>query len=143
MNNIKHKNNKWDFWIDRGGTFTDIVAIDPRGKFHTKKLLSHNPSTYKDSIIEGIRNFLEIKKNEKLPSQIINEVRIGTTVATNTLLTKTGEKTCLFITKGFKDSLKIGDQSRPNIFARRIIPNETLYKATYEIKERISNNGKV
>ena len=101
MINLKYKNNKWDFWIDRGGTFTDIVAIDPKGVFHIKKILSHNPSFYKDSIIEGIRQFLKTKKNKNICSNLINEVRIGTTVATNTLLTKTGDKTCLFITKGY------------------------------------------
>jgi 5-oxoprolinase (ATP-hydrolysing) len=141
--NLKYKNNKWDFWIDRGGTFTDIVAIDPNGIFHTKKILSHNPFFYKDSIIEGIRKFLRTKNNNKICSSLINEVRIGTTVATNTLLTKTGDKTCLFITKGFKDSLKIGDQSRPDIFARKIISQTTLYDTVYEISERISNKGKI
>ena len=143
MINLKYKNNKWDFWIDRGGTFTDIVAIDPNGVFHTKKILSHNPSFYKDAIIEGIRQFLKTKKNKRICSNLISEVRIGTTVATNTLLTKTGDKTCLFITKGFKDSLKIGDQSRLDIFARRIIPHKTLYDNVYEIPERLSNTGKV
>ncbi|MDB9971644.1 hydantoinase B/oxoprolinase family protein [Alphaproteobacteria bacterium] len=143
MINLKYKNNKWDFWIDRGGTFTDIIAIDPNGIFHTKKILSHNPSFYKDSIIEGIRQFLKIKTNKNICSDLINEVRIGTTVATNTLLTNTGEKTCLFITKGLKDSLKIGDQSRPDIFARKIILNKTLYDAAYEISERLSDTGKV
>ena len=143
MINLKYKNNKWDFWIDRGGTFTDIVAIDPKGVFHIKKILSHNPSFYKDSIIEGIRQFLKTKKNKNICSNLINEVRIGTTVATNTLLTKTGDKTCLFITKGFKDSLKIGDQSRADIFARRIISNKMLYNTVYEISERLSNTGKV
>ena len=83
MINLKYKNNKWDFWIDRGGTFTDIIAIDPNGVFHTKKILSHNPSFYKDSIIEGIRQFLKTKTNKNICSDLINEVRIGTTVATN------------------------------------------------------------
>ncbi len=136
-------NNKWDFWIDRGGTFTDIVAKDPLGKFHKKKILSHNPSHYKDSIIEGINYFLKTKSKNTLNSKLINEVRIGTTIATNSLLTRTGDKTCLFITKGFRDSLQIGDQTRPNIFARKILTNKNLYSNVYEIHERLSSKGKV
>jgi 5-oxoprolinase (ATP-hydrolysing) len=139
----KKISNKWNFWIDRGGTFTDIVAIDPKGVFHKKKILSHNPSFYKDSIIEGIRRFLDIKKEKEIDSNLINEIRIGTTIATNSLLTLTGDKTCLLITKGFKDSIQIGDQSRPNIFARKIISSKKLYNDVYEIKERISSKGKV
>ena len=141
--NSNKTNKKWDFWIDRGGTFTDIVARDPIGKFYTKKLLSHNPLYYKDSIIEGIRLFLKTKPKNKIDSNLINEVRIGTTVATNSLLTRTGNKTCLFITKGFKDSLQIGDQTRPNIFARKILLNRKLYSDVYEIHERLSPKGKI
>ena len=140
-NNILY--NKWDFWIDRGGTFTDIVAKDPLGKFHKKKILSYNPSLYKDSIIEGINYFLTTKSKNKLNYKLINEVRIGTTIATNTLLTRTGDKTCLFITKGFKDSLQIGDQTRPDIFARKILKNKNLYSKVFEIHERLSSKGKV
>ncbi|PPR17104.1 MAG: Acetophenone carboxylase gamma subunit [Alphaproteobacteria bacterium MarineAlpha9_Bin3] len=136
-------NNKWNFWIDRGGTFTDIVAKDPLGKFYKKKILSHNPLFYEDSIIAGIKYFLKTKPKSKINSSLINEVRIGTTVATNTLLTRTGDKTCLLITEGFKDSLQIGDQTRPDIFARQILSKKNLYKDVYEIQERLSSTGTI
>ena len=135
-------NNKWNFWIDRGGTFTDIIAKDPLGKFHKKKILSHNPIFYEDSIIEGIKYFLKAKSINEINSKLINEVRVGTTIATNALLTRAGDKTCLFITKGFKDSLQIGDQTRPDIFARKIFPKKKLYNDVYEIDERLSSTGK-
>jgi len=135
-------NNKWSFWIDRGGTFTDIIAKDPLGKFHKKKILSHNPIFYEDSIIEGIKYFLKAKSIDEINSKLINEVRVGTTIATNALLTRNGDKTCLFITKGFKDSLQIGDQTRPDIFARKIFPKKKLYNDVYEIHERLSSTGK-
>ncbi len=141
MSNIKI-NKKWDFWVDRGGTFTDIVAKDPSGKFYKKKILSHNPLFYEDSIIAGIKYFLKIKPKKTINADLINEVRIGTTVATNALLTRSGDKTCLLITKGFKDSLQIGDQTRADIFARKIFSKKSFYENVYEIEERLSSKGK-
>tara|TARA_B100000686_G_scaffold89006_2_gene95684 strand:+ start:13837 stop:17466 length:3630 start_codon:yes stop_codon:yes gene_type:complete len=139
-NNIKKK-EKWNFWIDRGGTFTDIVALDPKGIIYSKKILSRKNNSSEDAALKGINYFLKID-NKNINSNNIHEVRMGTTVATNTLLTHKGEKTVLFITKGFKDALKIGDQSRPDIFARAIKINKPLYSKVYEIDERISKNGK-
>ena len=134
-------NNKWNFWIDRGGTFTDIVAKDPKGNIHTKKILSNKLSSSQDAVLEGIQYFTKNSKTA-ISSKNINEVVMGTTVATNSLLTQKGEKTALFITKGFKDALKIGDQTRPDIFARAIKPRTPLYTNVYEINERISSNGR-
>ena len=135
------KKEKWNFWIDRGGTFTDIVALDPKGNIYSKKILSNKNNPSEDAAIEGIKYFLK-KDNNNINFNNVNEIRMGTTVATNTLLTHKGEKTALFITKGFKDALKIGDQSRPDIFARSIKINKPLYSKVYEIDERISKNGK-
>jgi len=140
---LNKKKAKWNFWIDRGGTFTDVLARDPNGNIHAKKILSDNSKIYDDPIIEGIRQILNLKSSTQIPNDLIEELRIGTTVATNALLTRTGSKTALFITKGFKDALKIGNQARPNIFARNIILPNTINEKTYEINERLSTNGEV
>ena len=136
-------NKKWNFWIDRGGTFTDIIAKDPRGNIFTRKILSENRQFYDDPVIEGIRRILNVKGSDTIPANLIEELRIGTTVATNALLTRSGAKTALFITKGYKDALTIGNQTRSNIFARKIISPRTIYDEVYEIDERISSNGKI
>ena len=110
IHNIETNPKKWDFWIDRGGTFTDIIAKSQDKKFIVKKLLSDNPNEYEDSTIEGIRRILDLTKNQPIPKSSINSIRIGTTIATNTLLERKGNPTVLVITKGFKDLLKIKNQ---------------------------------
>jgi 5-oxoprolinase (ATP-hydrolysing) len=133
--------NKWQFWIDRGGTFTDIVAKDKAGKLHTKKLLSENPEAYEDAALQGIREFLNIDKKDPIPAGQIEKVKMGTTVATNALLERKGEPTVLAITAGLGDILEIGHQARPDIFALDIIKSPLLYKDVIQIKERVKANG--
>ena len=120
---------KWDFWIDRGGTFTDVVARDPDGKVHARKVLSDNPEAYDDAALEGIRRFLDVASDAPIPADRIAAVKMGTTVATNALLERRGDPTLLVITKGLKDQLEIGYQERPDIFAKEIIKPEMLYQA--------------
>jgi 5-oxoprolinase (ATP-hydrolysing) len=133
----------WDFWIDRGGTFTDIVARTPSGELLTKKLLSENPEAYRDAAVEGIRRFLGVKTGERVPADQIAAVKMGTTVATNALLERKGEPTALIITKGFRDALRLGYQARPDIFAKNIILPEQLYDLVIEIDERVLADGTV
>ncbi|MEQ8658683.1 MAG: hydantoinase B/oxoprolinase family protein [Hyphomicrobiales bacterium] len=133
----------WDFWIDRGGTFTDIVARKPDGELLTKKLLSENPEAYRDAAVEGIRRFLGVKSGERVPAEQIAAVKMGTTVATNALLERKGEPTALIITKGFRDALRLGYQARPDIFAKNIILPEQLYDLVVEIDERVLADGSV
>lgn len=135
--------NKWQFWIDRGGTFTDIVVRRPDGQLLTHKLLSDNPAQYPDAALAGIRQVLGVGLDEPLPTEVLEAVKMGTTVATNALLERKGEPTVLFITKGFKDALKIGHQARPNIFARDIQLPEVLYEQVFEVDERILADGTV
>src|ERR1700694_1134072 len=111
----------WDFWIDRGGTFTDVIGRRPDGSLVTRKLLSENPEAYGDAAVQGIRDLLGLRGSEPIPSRAIGAVKMGTTVATNALLERRGERALLVITKGFRDALKIGYQARPNIFARQIV----------------------
>lgn len=136
-------NTGWKFWIDRGGTFTDIVACDPDGKLHTKKLLSENPESYADAALEGIRKFLGVAADAVLPSEKIASVKMGTTVATNALLERKGEKTALAITAGLRDALEIGYQARADIFAMHIIKPAPLYDGLVEIDERLDADGEV
>src|SRR5262245_8572383 len=110
----------WQFWIDRGGTFTDVVARAPDGAITTKKLLSENPERYDDAALEAIREVLGVVNGGKIPAEAIEAVKMGTTVATNALLERKGERTVLVINKGFSDMLRIGYQARPKIFARKI-----------------------
>ncbi|ESZ23247.1 hydantoinase B/oxoprolinase family protein [Mesorhizobium sp. L2C067A000] len=133
----------WDFWIDRGGTFTDVIARDPDGKLHARKLLSENPGAYRDAAVQGIRDHLGLKKGELIPPGTVGEVRMGTTVATNALLERNGDRTLLVITKGFRDALRIGYQARPDIFAKEIVKPAQLYEAVVEIEERILADGTV
>jgi 5-oxoprolinase (ATP-hydrolysing) len=133
--------NRWQFWIDRGGTFTDIVAQRPDGKLIVHKLLSENPSRYADAPIQGIRDLLELAADEDIPVDKIECVKMGTTVATNALLERAGDKTLLIITKGFGDALRIGYQHRPQIFAREIILPEMLYDRVLEVNERYTAQG--
>lgn len=131
----------WQFWIDRGGTFTDIVAQRPDGTVVTHKLLSEHPERYQDAAIQGIRDLLGVAGDEPLPIERIASVKMGTTVATNALLERQGERTVLLITKGFRDALRIGYQNRPDIFAREILLPEMLYERVIEIDERYSAQG--
>ncbi len=133
----------WQFWIDRGGTFTDIVARAPDGKLVTRKLLSENPERYRDAAIEGIRAILGLAPGAALPSDAIDAVKMGTTVATNALLERKGERTVLITTEGFGDALRIGYQNRPKLFARHIVLPEQLYERVVEIKERVSASGEI
>lgn len=132
---------RWDFWIDRGGTFTDVIGRDPQGDLHPMKLLSENPEAYEDSAIEGIRRLLGA--GAVLPSERIGTVRMGTTVATNALLERKGERTLLLITRGFRDQLRIAYQARPDIFAKEIILPEQLYERVEEVGERLLADGSV
>ncbi|MBD2481864.1 hydantoinase B/oxoprolinase family protein [Planktothrix sp. FACHB-1365] len=131
----------YQFWIDRGGTFTDIVARKPDGSLITYKLLSENPERYPDAVIQGIREILELSPHQPIPSELISEVKMGTTVATNALLERKGDRTLLIITKGFKDALRIDYQNRPDIFARQIILPEMLYEQVIEVEERYTAQG--
>ena len=133
----------WDFWIDRGGTFTDVIGRDPAGNLHARKMLSENPGAYRDAAVQGIREHLGLKAGEPIPTGIIGEVRMGTTVATNALLERKGDRTLLVTTKGFRDALRIGYQARPDIFAKQIILPEALYEAVEEIDERVLADGTV
>ncbi|MDE0820598.1 MAG: hydantoinase B/oxoprolinase family protein, partial [Opitutales bacterium] len=133
----------WDFWIDRGGTFTDIVGRDPGGILHPHKLLSENPEAYPDAAIQGIRDLLGVAAGMSLPSGRIGEVRMGTTVATNALLERKGERTALLTTCGFRDVLRIGNQARPDIFAKEIVLPEQLYSTVVEVEERVLADGTV
>ena len=134
---------RWQFWIDRGGTFTDIVARAPDGRLVTHKLLSVNPGHYDDAALRGIRDVLGVAGEAKIPAEWIDAVRMGTTVATNALLERAGERTALVITRGFADALKIGYQNRPDIFARRIQLPEQLYERVIEAEERVTAEGEV
>lgn len=131
----------WQFWIDRGGTFTDIVAWDPEGKIRVHKLLSENPERYTDAAIQGIRDILGIPSPAPIPTEQIAAIKMGTTVATNALLERKGDRTLLLITRGFRDALRIGYQHRPNIFARHIVLPEMLYERVIEVEERYSAQG--
>jgi len=133
----------WDFWIDRGGTFTDVIGRDPAGNLHARKMLSENPGAYRDAAVQGIREHLGLKAGEPIPTGTIGEVRMGTTVATNALLERKGDRTLLVTTKGFRDALRIGYQARPDIFAKQIILPEALYEAVEEIEERVLADGTV
>ena len=133
----------WQFWVDRGGTFTDIVARTPDGRLRTHKLLSENPEQYEDAAVQGIRDLLGLQGDEPIPQNTIKAVKMGTTVATNALLERKGERTLLLITKGLGDLLRIGYQNRPKLFDLNIILPELLYEQVIEVKERVSSNGQV
>lgn len=134
---------QWQFWIDRGGTFTDVVAKRPDGEIIVHKLLSENPEQYSDAPVQGIRDCLGLSADDPIPAEQIAGIKMGTTVATNALLEHAGDRTLLVITQGFGDALKIGYQNRPNIFAREIVLPQMLYEQVVEIDERISAQGEV
>ncbi|MBZ9962569.1 hydantoinase B/oxoprolinase family protein [Mesorhizobium sp. BR1-1-2] len=132
---------KWDFWIDRGGTFTDVIGRDPEGGLHPRKLLSENLEAYADAAIQGIRDLLGLRPGEPIPAGLIGDVKMGTTVATNALLERKGDRVLLLITKGFRDALRIAYQARPDIFAKEIILPEQLYERVIEVNERVLADG--
>ncbi len=134
---------KWDFWIDRGGTFTDIIGRDPEGALHPRKLLSENPEAYSDAAIQGIRDLLGLAASGTIPAGLIGDIKMGTTVATNALLERKGDRVLLLITRGFRDALKIAYQARPDIFAKEIILPEQLYERVIEVEERVRADGSV
>src|SRR5438445_3109608 len=134
---------RWQFWIDRGGTFTDIVARRPDGSIATHKLLSENPGRYRDAALAGIRKILNLNGGQPIPAGAIDAVKMGTTVATNALLERKGERTVLFITRGFRDALRIAYQNRPRLFDRQIVLPEMLYSRVFEVEERIGARGEV
>lgn len=133
----------WDFWVDRGGTFTDVIGRDPAGTLHARKVLSDNPGAYSDAAVHGIRQHLGLEPSDAIPTGLIGEVRMGTTVATNALLERKGERLALVTTKGFRDALRIGYQERKNIFATEIIKAEALYDQVLEINERVLADGTI
>jgi 5-oxoprolinase (ATP-hydrolysing) len=134
---------RWQFWIDRGGTFTDIVGRRPDGMIVTHKLLSENPEHYRDAALAGIRHLLGVPAGTPIPGEKIEAVKMGTTVATNALLERKGERTVLFITRGFRDALRIAYQNRPKIFSRHIVLPELLYSKVVEIDERVGAHGEL
>ena len=135
--------NRWQFWVDRGGTFTDIVGKRPDGGLVTHKLLSENPEQYKDAAVAGIRHLLGLKSSEPVTPEQVECVKMGTTVATNALLERKGEPTLLVTTQGFRDALRIAYQNRPKIFERHIVLPEILYSAVVEAQERTGAFGQI
>ena len=133
----------WQFWVDRGGTFTDIVGRKPDGEIVTHKLLSENPEQYRDAAVQGIRDLLGLAKGAAIPAGVIEAVKMGTTVATNALLERKGDRTLLLITKGFGDLLRIGYQARPSLFDLEIKLPELLYERVEEVEERLDAAGEV
>jgi 5-oxoprolinase (ATP-hydrolysing) len=133
----------WQFWIDRGGTFTDVVARRPDGALVTHKLLSENAEQYSDAAVEGIRRLLGLKKGDPLPSGAVDAVKMGTTVATNALLERKGDRTLFVTTEGFGDVLRIGYQNRPRLFDRHIVLPEMLYERAVEVAERVGPEGEI
>jgi 5-oxoprolinase (ATP-hydrolysing) len=134
---------RWQFWIDRGGTFTDVVGKKPDGSLVTHKLLSDNPEQYRDAAVAGIRHLLGLKPGEAVSAELVDCVKMGTTVATNALLERQGEPTLLVTTRGFRDALRIAYQNRPRLFDRRIVLPELLYSAVVEAEERMGAHGEL
>lgn len=134
---------RWEFWIDRGGTFTDVVGRDPAGRLVTRKLLSHDPDRYRDAAVAGIRLLLGLGPHDPVPTERVAGVKMGTTVATNALLERRGEPTALVITEGFRDALRIAYQNRPRLFDRRILLPEAVYDRVVEVPERTDARGAV
>lgn len=131
----------WQFWIDRGGTFTDIVARAPDGTLSAHKLLSENPGRYRDAAVAGIRQVLGLAPDAPIPPGLIAAVKMGTTVATNALLERKGERTLLLVNRGFADGLRIGYQTRPRLFDLAITLPELLYERVVEIPGRVRVDG--
>ena len=138
---MRAMSGRWEFWIDRGGTFTDVVGRRPDGRLVTEKLLSHAPGRYRDAAVAGIRRMLGLAPGEPVPPERVEVVKMGTTVATNALLERRGEPTVLLTTAGFRDALRIAYQNRPRLFDRRIVLPEVLYERVVEIPERLAADG--
>ncbi|MFQ5972175.1 MAG: hydantoinase B/oxoprolinase family protein [Alphaproteobacteria bacterium] len=134
---------RYQFWVDRGGTFTDVVARDPEGRLRSHKLLSENPGHYRDAAVQGIRRLMGVAPGEPIPAARIEAVKMGTTVATNALLERAGDPTLLAITKGFRDALRIAYQARPRLFDRHVRLPALLYERVVEIDERVAAGGEV
>ncbi|MFE2023367.1 hydantoinase B/oxoprolinase family protein [Streptomyces sp. NPDC059499] len=134
---------RWEFWIDRGGTFTDVVGRDPDGRLVSRKLLSHDPDRYRDAAVAGIRQLLGLGPHDPVPADRVAGVKMGTTVATNALLERRGEPTVLVITEGFRDALRIAYQNRPRLFDRHIVLPEAVYDRVIEVPERIDAGGRI
>lgn len=134
---------QWEFWIDRGGTFTDIVAKSPDGALETRKFLSENPEAYDDAAIHGVRQFLDLADDAPIPGAAISAIKMGTTVATNALLERKGEPTVFVTSKGFRDVIEIGFQARPDTFALDIRKPELVYEKVIEVEERVRADGEV
>ena len=143
MSDTNHLASRWQFWIDRGGTFTDIVARRPDGALVTHKLLSEDPAQYRDAAVAGIRRLLGLAAGAPITPDVVECVKMGTTVATNALLERKGEPTLLVTTRGFRDALRIGYQERPRIFDRHIVLPELLYSRVIEAHERVDADGSV
>jgi len=135
--------SRWQFWIDRGGTFTDVVGKRPDGHLVTHKLLSENPEQYEDAALQGIRDLLGIGGDQPIAADAVDAVKMGTTVATNALLERKGDRTLLLITRGFADALRIAYQNRPRIFDRHVVLPELVYERVAEVDERMSARGVV
>lgn len=133
--------DKWQFWIDRGGTFTDLVAQTPQGEIKVHKLLSENVEQYADAPVQGIKEVMDLEEESEVPIEDIEVIKMGTTVATNALLEREGAQTVLVATEGFRDALRIGYQERPNIFALDIEKPEMLYEEVIEVEERFLAQG--
>src|ERR1700719_2665099 len=131
----------WQFWVDRGETFTDIVGRTPDGSLCTAKLLSDNPGQYPDAAVEGVRRLLALEPDEPIPPDQIESIKMGTTVPTNALLERKGVRTALLINRGFADLLRIGTQQRPRLFDLRIVLPEQLYEKVVEFDGRFSAEG--
>ncbi|MFE5965782.1 hydantoinase B/oxoprolinase family protein [Streptomyces sp. NPDC056463] len=134
---------RWEFWIDRGGTFTDVVGRRPDGRLVTRKILSHDPARPHDAAVAGIRLLLGLGPDEPVPADRVAVVKMGTTVATNALLERRGEPTVLLVTQGFRDALRIAYQNRPRLFDRRIVLPEAVYERVVEVPERVDAQGRV
>src|SRR5215469_16730982 len=132
---------KWQFWIDRGGTFTDIVARDRDGHLSTHKLLSENPGRYRDAAIAGIKTVLKVPLDAPIPPGVVEAVKLGTTVATNALLERKGERALLVVNRGFADALRIGNQARPRLFDLAITLPSMLYEEVIEVAGRVGVDG--
>ncbi len=141
--NSSHSSSKWQFWVDRGGTFTDIVGKRPDGSLATLKLLSDNPEQYRDAAVAGIRRLLGLAPDAPVTPDRVESVKMGTTVATNALLERKGDPTLLVITRGFRDALRIAYQDRPKLFERRIVLPELLYSRVVEADERVAADGEM
>ena len=143
MSDRKQNDPRWDFWIDRGGTFTDIVARKANGQLAAHKLLSENPERYEDAALQGIRDLMGLGRDEPLPTSRIGAVKMGTTVATNALLERKGERVLFLTTRGFGDALRIGYQNRPHLFRLKIVKPDMLFERSEEVAERLTAQGEV